>query len=88
VFYRAVQGTRRIASPVYEAVRAVPCCAEMNRQWERFVCFGAHGHRCSTDRSVTIFTARPQTNGKMVQEVAAIAFCPWCGAAVVPVRVK
>jgi len=81
VFYTS-HGAKRPGLPVvYEQTSVKFCCAEFERQWGRLVGFGARGIVRSTSRDVNLYTVHPQVNG-FVLEVTAIAFCPFCGAAV------
>jgi hypothetical protein len=88
VFYRSVRSARAPFITTFEATRVEFCCAEMERQWDRFVGFGIRGCLRSTSADVNLFTDRTQANGKMVLEVTAIAACPFCGEAVEPCREK
>jgi hypothetical protein len=84
VFYRACHSS----IVVYEQIGVSFCCREMERQWDRLIGFGAKDCPRSTSRDVNLFTLRPQANGKPVLEVTPFAFCPWCGEAAEPCRVK
>jgi hypothetical protein len=84
VFYRACHSS----IVVYDQTRVSFCCAEMERQWDRLIGFGAKGCLRSTSRDVSLFTLHPQANGRPVLEVTPIGFCPWCGEAIEPCRMK
>jgi hypothetical protein len=89
VLYRSRLSRSRHAEPVYEQAGPTKfCCAEMCRWWGRLIGFGVHGCSASTSKTVNLYLSHPQANGKVVCEVVPADFCPWCGEAVEPCRVK
>jgi hypothetical protein len=84
VFYRCV----RRALTVYQQTRVAFCCAEMKRQWNRLLGFGARDVSASTSREVNLFVDRAQANGRTVLELIPVQHCPFCGESIETVRQK
>lgn len=81
VFYRGQSSPS--GETVYEQNGPMTfCCATMRRYWCVLVGFGVLGHDQSTSREANLSIPRAQANGRTLQEVIPIDFCPWCGQAV------
>ena len=83
VAYRSICRTT-----VYQQGPVKFCCASMCRWWDLLIGFGVKGGTPSTSREVNLFAERSQANGKAVQELVPVDFCPWCGETVETCREK
>src|ERR1700737_2771993 len=87
VFYRSVQSWTPDGEAIYQQGPVKFFCASMCQWWGQLVGFGARG-ASSTSMEVSLYSERPQANGKAVLELVPVDFCPWCGEGIETVRTK
>jgi hypothetical protein len=88
VSYRSRWAKHPAGEVVYEETDVEYCCPTMRRCWGVLIGFGVRGHLRSTSRDVAIFTTHPQANGKIVQGIMPVEFCPFCGQTIETCRDK